>query len=169
MQGFQYFCLEFHLAHLILREDQELSSTIRQITNETYPTPPLARISFTSGMSSHGSAGHYSVHQAHISVVVCGWSNTQWTGYAFAKTGLACQPYDEAADGEDDDPDGLEHDYFAADRETDYRRAIPACSDAREYWLRVVEARCQLVSQEWLYMVNILERGVEGHVSHSVF
>jgi hypothetical protein len=163
MQGFQYFCLEFHLAHLILREAQKLSSTIGHITNKT--SPPFARISFMSAMPSHGSVAHYSIHQAHISVVVCGWSNTQWTGYAFAKTGLAWQPYDEAADEEDDDPDGVEHDYFAADRETDYRRVIPACSDARQYWLRIVEARCQLVSQEWLYTVNILEQGVEGHVS----
>jgi hypothetical protein len=145
MIGFPTFRLEFHLAHLILREDScdPKAGTSKPTSND---------LSFLKPGNSSGSSSTYKIRQAHISVVLCGWGNTRWTGYAFANTGLDAQP---ALDHDEDEPN---MDYFAADRDDDYiKDADRPIWDAREYWLQIVAIRCQLILKEWVYLVRTIQ------------
>ncbi|KAH4071235.1 hypothetical protein HBI23_101520 [Parastagonospora nodorum] len=140
MIGFPTFRLEFHLAHLILREEscKPKAGTSKPTSND---------LSFLESGNSSGSSPTYKIRQAHISVVLCGWGNTRWTGYAFANTGLDAQP---ALDHDEDEPN---MDYFAADRDDDHvKDADTPIWDAREYWLQIVAIRCRLILKEWVYL-----------------
>jgi hypothetical protein len=153
MSGFAEFSLEFHLAHLILREADTNSGWTAGSQNT------VADLSFLWSLSPSGSSPKYEMYQAHISVVICGWSNTQWTGYAFANTGLENKPFQEQ---EEDEPIP---DLFAADRDDDFvKDANMPTWDARVYWLQIVATRCQLVLKEWRYLVYTIEEGIETWV-----
>ena len=117
---------------------------------------------FLSLQSTSGSIVPHAVYQAHVSIVICGWSDTQWTGYTFSNTGLGDMPYDE----EDVDEDSPRQDYFASENGYDtFMNADKPEWDARKYWLRLVSARCKSVLQEWTYLVRTIEDGVETWVS----
>ena len=144
MSGLITFRLEFHLADLILRED---SCKLNAGTS----TPTSNDISFLNSGNCSGSSSTYKIRQAHISVVLCGLSNTQWIGYAFANTGLDAQP---ALDYDEDEP---KMDCFAADRDDDHiKDADMPTWDARRYWLQIVAVRCQLILKEWVYLVRTI-------------
>jgi hypothetical protein len=157
MRGYTTFCLEFHLAHLILRE-------VKESPDSTTDQPVEARnavadLSFLATSPPSEDSPNYAIYQAHISVVICGWTNTNWTGYAFVNTGLKEEPYQEFAEDEQ------KHDLFAADKEEDFASdADLPIWDARRYWLRIVSIRCQLVVREWNYLVNTVEEGVKSRV-----
>jgi hypothetical protein len=161
MQGFTTFRLEFHLAHPILREVKGTPPVITTSHIVDGSRTAIADLSFLTPRASSGSTVQYMIYQAHISVVICGWSNTQWTGYAFTKTGLqdeAAQEYDEG----EPNPD-----LFAADRDDDYvKDADYPTWDARTYWLQIVAIRCQLILKEWTYLVHTIEERVHALVSH---
>jgi hypothetical protein len=143
MSGYMTFRLEFHLAHLILRESKPDAGTHRT---------SVGNVSFLTSGASSTISPPYEMHQAHISIVVCGWSNKQWTGYAFANTGL------DADSTLDYDEDGPRLDFFAADRDDDHiKDADMPTWDARKYWLQVVAVRCRLVLKEWVYLVRNIE------------
>jgi hypothetical protein len=92
-------------------------------------------------------------------VVICGWTNSQWTGYAFANTGLDAEPFEEP------DEDEPKHDFFAADNMLDYfKDADTSTGDARKYWLQIIGIRCQVVLKEWQYLVTIVEEKIESRV-----
>lgn len=153
MSGFITFRLEFHLAYLILREDgcKPNAATSRHTSND---------LSFLDPVNPSGNSSTYKIRQAHISVVLCGWSNTQWTGYAFANTGLDAQP----ALGHDEDEPNM--DYFAADRDDDHiKDADMPTWDARRYWLQIVAVRCQLILKEWLYLVRTIQERTQQWVT----
>lgn len=149
MIGFITFRLEFHLAHLILREaGSEL--------NIGRPTPTIDDLAFLHPKDSSTTSPKYTMHQAHISIVVCGWSNDKWTGYALANTGLDDGP---PSDNDEDDP---RPDWFAADRVDDYLKDsdLPTW-DARNYWLQIVAVRCQLILKEWVHLVRTIGERVQ--------
>jgi hypothetical protein len=160
MRGFTTFRLEFHLAHPILREAQDESATTTSQAVDATKTS-MADLSFLDPRSSSRNTPRYTIHQAHISVVVCGWSDTQWTGYAFSKTGLEDE---EAQEYDEHEP---KPDLFAADRDDDYVKdsEIPTW-DARTYWLQIVGIRCQLILKEWMYLLHTVEERVLALVSH---
>jgi hypothetical protein len=160
MGGFTTFRLEFHLAHPILREAKdEPATTTPQAAGATQTH--MADLSFLDPRSSSRNTPKFTIQQAHISVVVCGWSDTQWTGYAFSKTGLEDE---EAQEYDEDEP---KPDLFAADRDDDYiiDSERPAW-DARKYWLKIVGIRCQLILNDWIYLVHTVEERVNALVSH---
>ncbi|KAF2034765.1 hypothetical protein EK21DRAFT_107892 [Setomelanomma holmii] len=153
-RGFMEFCLELHLAYLILREPETgPDATTDQTLGDR---ESFERLSFLMDDPSADTATVPKIYQAHISVVICGWTNTQWTGYAFANTGLEPESFEEYGE---DEP---KHDLFAADRSEDYvKDTDPPTWDARKYWLEIVGIRCQLVLREWQYLVNTVEDKVE--------
>ena len=155
MLGFSTFHLEFHLAHLILRQTETASTCA---DSSTTSSESLVDLSFLQLESSSGKTAPHSIYQAHDSVVFCGWSNAQWTGYVFTNTGHNALPY---ADEEDEEiPGALDIDYGF---DFDLGRKI---WDAREYWLRIVAFRCQLVWREWFYLVRTVEEAIETWVGH---
>ena len=90
---------------------------------------------------------------------MCGWSNNQWVGYAFANTGLPETPFEEQGE---DEP---KRDLFAAERDDDYIKDADAPTwDARRYWLQVVAIRCELVLREWTFLVHTIEERIKHWV-----
>jgi hypothetical protein len=164
MNGFTTFRLEFHLSYLVMRE--QASSGCAGSPSGTYvQQPSVVDLSFLSQGPSLTTLPEHTICQAQISIIVFGESNTQWTGYAFARTGLVSGPLlqTQHADDSDDEPKA---DFFAADRDVDHvKDADSPTWDARTYWLQIVAIRCQLILKEWLYMVHTIEERVELLVS----
>lgn len=147
------FRLEFHVAHLILRKAP--APPVGGTDNGTEKNDPVADLTFLEDANSPEEAPRYLIYQSHISVTVCGWSDTQWTGYAFANTGL---PLTSFVSQVEDEPT---HDLFAADRDDDYiKDADDTTWDARKYWLQVVGIRCELILKEWTYLVRTVEEAI---------
>jgi hypothetical protein len=101
------------------------------------------------------------VCQAHITVIVSGPSNTEWTGYAFSNTG-----FEQSPDDSDDEGDDCRLDFFATDTDADdcFIDADIPYWDARSYWLQTVAIRCELVLREWLYLVHTIEERLQALV-----
>ena len=165
MLGRASFHLGFHLAYLVLREtDSTTSTTDNDDRSKKAARDSSIDISFLDLESSCGpSSSRYHVRKANISIVTCGWSNTQWTSYAFANT----RPEEEGdEEEEEEDYELFKQDFFAAEDGLDYAMdANRAEWDARRYWLRIVAIRCQLVLKEWQYLVHTIEEGIEAWVS----
>jgi hypothetical protein len=117
----------------------------------------LIDLSFLHLSDTDGTTSRHAISHRHMSVVICGWSNTQWTGYVFTSGD------DEDAEEEVDELRGpfLTTEY-GFDFSTTQDRA--QTWDARRYWLRLVAHRCQHVLSEWRYLVLTIEEGVESWV-----
>jgi len=157
MNGFKTYRLEFHLAYLVMRKkDTFARSNASASGTQRHPATDL---SFLDPSTSSGEVPSYCMYKAHISIVVCGWSDTQWTGYAFANTGLPEEPFVEQ---DEEDP---KQDLFAADRDDDYVQDADAPNwDARKYWLQIVAIRCELIRKEWTFLVRTIEEKVHKSV-----
>ena len=167
--GWKTFCLEFHLAYLILREVKSSpTSNATEDERESANRPLIDLACLDLQSSSDTVSSRHFILEANISVVVCGWSNTEWTGYAFANTGTKAEEEEEV---DEDDPEGEaedrpQQDFLAAEDGCDY--VVDANNpewDARHYWLRVFAIRCELVWKEWQYLVRTVEDAIEAWVS----
>lgn len=156
-QGFATFRLEFHLAHLILRKPAACKNLDN---NAGVHRSPVVDLNFLGVGDSTVENSLAYVYQAHISVVVCGWSSNQWTGYAIANTGLPEEEFEAQEEY------GPKRDPFVADRSDDYVKDADAPEwDARRYWLQTVAIRCELILKEWIFLVRSVEEGIERWVS----
>jgi hypothetical protein len=116
--------------------------------------------------SSDLVSSQHVVQEANVSVLVCGWSNTQWTGYAFANTGVEAEEEEEEDDSEKQAEDMPQQDFLAAEDGLDYVfNANNPEWDPRKYWLKVLSVRCQLGWKEWQYLVRTVEDAIEALVS----
>lgn len=150
MNGFKTYRLEFHLTYLVMRKKDTLARP--SASGNGTRRHPATDLSFLDTSISSGEALSYCIYKAHISIVLCGWSDTQWTGYAFANTGLPEEPFVEQDEGEP------KQDLFAADRDNDYVQDADAPNwDARKYWLQIVAIRCELIRKEWTFLVRTIE------------
>jgi hypothetical protein len=140
MLGVRSFCLEFHLVYLILRETNPPPAS-EATGSDDNTQKALVDLSFLGLEPSSGSvSSHHIIQQANISIVICGWSNTRWTGYACANTGLG------EVEEEEEDEDGCVQGLFAAEDGLHFSRDANAVEwDARRCWLRTVAIRCQLI------------------------
>ncbi|KAG9196556.1 hypothetical protein G6011_01677 [Alternaria panax] len=139
-RGWKTFCLEFHLAYLIPREVK--SSPAGEHADKSTNKSLIDLVCLGLQSSSDAVSSQHCIQEANISIVVCGWSNTGWTGYAFANTGTKT----EEEEVDDDDLDSrIQQDFLAAENGCD--NVVDANSseyDARKYWLRVLAIRCEL-------------------------
>ncbi|CAN9438234.1 unnamed protein product [Alternaria alternata] len=154
IMGFPTYRLEFHIAHLLLRKSPEIVG-LAGGHEEDGKTGSLLDLAFLELGDSDGKVAPHSIYQGHMSVVICGWSNLQWTGYAFTKADN---------DGlDEEDQEDLKGHFLTSLYGFDFGlpRGSANCWDARRYWLRLVAHRCQYVLREWLYLVRTIEEGVE--------
>ncbi|EUC40142.1 hypothetical protein COCMIDRAFT_41480 [Bipolaris oryzae ATCC 44560] len=145
--GFMTYQLEFHMAHLLLRPSNQNGSSV---TDDS-----IVDLSFLELANADGQIVPHSLHRGHMTLVICGWSDLQWTGYVFTQV-------------DNDDLDIEEIDEFKGHfltSEYGFDLTTPSQSitvrDARRYWLRLVAHRIQYVLQKWLYLVRTIEEGVE--------
>lgn len=153
------------MAYLVLREVKSYpaSKVVEHEGKSTNkPSIDLAFLGLQS--SSDAISTQQFIKEANISIVVCGWSNTRWTGYAFANTDTEAEEEEEY---DEDDLDFLpQQDFFAA--ENGFDKVVDANSsqcDAREYWLKILAIRCELVWKEWQNLVCTVEDAIEAWVS----
>ncbi|CAN9390927.1 unnamed protein product [Alternaria alternata] len=155
IMGFRTYRLEFHMAHLLLRKSLQIVD-LAGSREEVGKTGPLLDLAFLELADSDGKVAPHSIYQGHMSVVICGWSNLQWTGYAFTKA--------DNDDLDEEDQEELRGHFLTSLYGFDFcqPRESANCWDARRYWLRLVAHRCQYVLREWLYLVRTVEEGVES-------
>ena len=117
----------------------------------------------------------FNIYEAHISIVICGWNHTNWTGWAFAKTDFAVEEREEEEDDETwfnfeeceekEDEDTMAEDYFASDGVGETLDANVPIWDPRYYFLRILAIRLDIVLREWRYLVQTIEYSIEHPVS----
>ncbi|KAH9860765.1 hypothetical protein J1614_012098 [Plenodomus biglobosus] len=166
MVGYPTFSMEFHISYLTLREVTGMPHRDGASVDEGANLSSVDLSFLDLGPSSSANTS-YSIDQAQISIVVCGWSNTHWTGYAFANTGSRKNLYEESDQEEDDENCGedtvFKQDLFAAEDGFDFATHVQTKKwDARRYWLRIVAIRCRSILQEWQFLVHSLEEGIES-------
>jgi hypothetical protein len=151
------------MAHLLLRKSLQIVD-LAGSREEVGKTGPLLDLAFLELADSDGKVAPHSIYQGHMSVVICGWSNLQWTGYAFTKA--------DNDDLDEEDQEELRGHFLTSLYGFDFclPRESANCWDARRYWLRLVAHRCQYVLREWLYLVRTVEEGVEHNrpASHAL-
>lgn len=112
------------------------------------------------------------IREAHTSIVICGWDNYKWVGWAFVNAPLEPRMKEDEDDEEEDEeqedePEEMEEDYFAVDGETrkySVQDANAPIWDPRCYWLRITELRVLRILEEWEVLVQFFEKGVEAWV-----
>jgi hypothetical protein len=115
----------------------------------------------------------YVIREAHTSIVICGWDNSKWVGWAFVNApfdpttqGNDEDDEDDEDEGQDDEPVILEEDYFAVDGDGGIvHDANKPIWDPRRYWLRIIEIRILRIMKEWIWLVRFVEKGIEALVS----
>ncbi|KAI4951346.1 hypothetical protein J4E91_004056 [Alternaria rosae] len=69
------------------------------------------------------------------------------------------------SEGQEDEPEDVEEDYFAVDgngRGCLVQDANEPIWDPRRYWLRIVELRVLRILEEWVEIIQFVEKGVEA-------
>jgi hypothetical protein len=152
--------LEFHIPYLAMRCSQPSQESMGR---KTRTHRGWMNISFldTKRVDS-GLEGICGVHQAQISVTICGTDNSRWTAYCFED-----RHFDEDGElGDDEQTEIHQSDQIA-------RGAFGAEDtiwDPREYFIRVLLVRMRQVHREWLNLVRFVESGIKDHTwGHSFF
>jgi hypothetical protein len=148
------------MAHLLLRGPTDAVNPDTGVSNHV-GAASLVDLSFLGLVDSKGNVSPHSIYQGHMSVVICGWSDSQWTGYTFTNT--------DNDDIDDEELDEMRGHFLTTEYGFDFAtpRDCAQTWDARRYWLRIVAHRCQHVLKEWLYLVHTVEEGVEAWVCTS--
>jgi hypothetical protein len=99
--------------------------------------------------------GIWGIHQAQISVTLCGTDNSRWIAYCFED-----RHFDEdAALGEDEHTTVHQSDQIANGE----FGAEDTIWDPREYFLRVLLIRMRQVYKEWGELTRAIESGIKEH------
>lgn len=139
------------MEHLLLRPSSQNEGSV---TDES-----IADLSFLELANADGQIAPHSIYRGHMTLVICGWSNLQWTGYVFSQA--------DKDNLNTEDIDELKGHFLTSEYGFDFNTPPQSIKtwDARRYWLRLVAHRIQYVLREWLYLVRTVEEGVEAWVS----
>jgi len=163
------FNLEFHLPFLTLRETLATPTATDPLHNTDMLD--VSYLQHQRPQDHHQqNPRRFVIHKAHTSIAICGWDDFKWVGWAFINAPLDLktkkdEDYDE--DGQEDEPEDVEEDYFAVDgdgRGCSVQDANAPIWDPRRYWLRIVELRVLRILEEWVEIVQFVEKGVQAWV-----
>jgi hypothetical protein len=157
--GYQTFRLEFHIPYSALRgttlsgSHQVGSATTDRLRNwkdiSFLRIPPTKRFGQVA----------YRVHDAHISLTICGSDHSRWTCWSFSDTKFKSNAEDiPDIDDSNEDPIASDSDGFEV-------QSNDPILDPREYFLRTMDFRMKQVEQEWMYLTRKVEKSVEKYVS----
>jgi hypothetical protein len=167
--GFRTFQMEMHIPHFVLRE-QPLASDDASLKDARESTlKKWTDLSFLNTTKQKLSTQRkYYMYKARFSLLICGSSNRQWDGYAFADRDIEGENLDE----EDFSYRGIYSDPIASDGELDPNQPVPDANnpitDPREYFLMVLATRMHSVHKEWENLVRMVDRSITEHVCDSV-
>lgn len=182
--------MQLHLPYLALREMTQHAEQYPANVWNRKPPRKLIDISFLNIPKRQVDA-KFIVHEAQISLVICGSDETRWVGYAFVDTDFnahdcSCGYYEQSnrdqQEEESGDRNGREHEEEedVGDEDTDELQfnEDPIASDRRgndvgtdhpiwnprEYFLRNVDFRMSQVLKEWIHLIRTVEASVEEWV-----
>ncbi|UPX18040.1 uncharacterized protein EKO05_0008363 [Ascochyta rabiei] len=166
IDNFTTFHLEFHMPFLTLRE-----CILRGRTSDGSPDdawPEMASLNIEC--HEHMRTCKYVIREAHVSVVICGWSHSKWVCWGFSNTHLDPTTRNEEPSEEFDI---YQEDYVSTDGEgpADGRtiNLEQPIWCARRYWLQTVDIRMQIVHKEWTWLVRSTEADIKAWVSKNRF
>jgi hypothetical protein len=165
--GFDTPYIELHLPYLALR-------TVPTAYATSFDTQDISRTEWedVTFLNLETSDTRDLIYQAHISVVICVWDQSRWTGYRFFNPPPIGT--DEPSDNESDD--GEEHesdieddwtpraDIFAPDDVEDLV-SDEAIWDPRTYFSRIAAVWIGALLNEYTNVVRTLEERVKARVS----
>jgi len=143
--------LAFHLPYFALRASTQ--PKYPKLGTQTSPPRQWKDLSFLE-LQPFGSQNqrNYGIHQAQISVSICGSDDQRWVAYSFVDTHFD----DNNLDDEIFSYEGIQDDPIACGK-IDANLPI---GDPREYFLMIFEIQSNQVRKEWEYLVRMVERGI---------
>jgi hypothetical protein len=152
-EGYSSFHLEFHIPYFALRRSR-LDHTFLQRKRRSHKGWMNVAFLNTRDISTE-KEGIWGIHQAQISVTLCGTDNSRWIAYCFED-----RHFDEdAALGEDEHTTVHQSDQIANGE----FGAEDTIWDPREYFLRVLLIRMRQVYKEWGELTRAIESGIKEH------
>lgn len=151
--GFLTFTLALHLPFFLVRNTppQTLGANLN-----ARPQRAWIDLSFLDRDNNETPSQHpkktWGMIEAHISCVVTGTDDWRWTCWGFVDAELS----------------GFLHDLSEDDLAMDQLAAVPADVPIwrpRNYWLKVLEFRVNLVMREWEYLIHRVELATIRYVS----
>jgi hypothetical protein len=166
------FRLELHITYFQLRLE-ELHNTP---TCHPGPWQRWTELCFLKPRAHVGTSSRYAIRETRETIVISGQFSSSWVGIGLSLGASGCATGDS---GEEYDPDDEldEKDQDEWDVDADRQPDIFAPHDAfehpldgqiwdpREYYLRVVSTRIEMVCREWRYMIQEVECGIREQVS----
>jgi hypothetical protein len=152
-EGYSSFHLEFHIPYFALRRSR-LDHTFAQRKRRTHRGWMNVGFLNTRDIGTEED-GIWGIHQAQISVTLCGTDNSRWIAYCFED-----RHFDEDAElGPDEHTDIHQSDQIANGE----FGAEDTIWDSREYFLRVLFVRMHQVHKEWGELLRAIESGIKEH------
>jgi hypothetical protein len=152
-EGYSVFQLEFHMPYFALRCSQ-LKDIFAQRKKRAHRG--WMNIAFLNTKDKDPEEdGTWGIHQAQISVTICGTDNSHWIAYCFED-----RHFDEDGElGQDEHTSIHQSDQIAGGE----FGAEDTIWDPREYFLRVLLIRMRQVHKEWEELVRKIESGIKEH------
>jgi hypothetical protein len=152
-EGSLEYQLEFHIPYFAMRRFRPSQESTGR---KTRTHRGWMNISFLETKRVDSGLGLIcGIHQAQISVTICGTDNSRWTAFCFED-----RHFDEDGElGDDEHTEIHQSDQVA-------RGAFGAENtiwDPREYFIRVLLIRMRQVHREWLNLVRFVESGIKEH------
>jgi hypothetical protein len=148
--GYPVFQLEFHIPYYALRRSRPEQNLSARRTRNHRGWMNIAFLDIHDKTS--GASGTLGIHQAQISVTLCGTDNSRWVAYCFE-------------DGYFEDAGVAEGEQTVIHQEDRIARGVFGAEDTiwdpREYYFRVLLIRMRQVQKEWVELVRLIELGIK--------
>ncbi|PSS22711.1 hypothetical protein M430DRAFT_16661 [Amorphotheca resinae ATCC 22711] len=152
-RGYPIFQMEFHISYFALRASSPKDPS--RIIGNINPPRQWTDLSFLKIQPPKSQdQREYGMHEAQISVVICGSDNWRWAGYAFIDTSFEGEDLGDGIFSYED----VHEDPIASNSELHANLPI---WDPREYFLTILEIRMTQVRKELEYLVRTVERSVK--------
>jgi len=164
--------LEFHLPYSALREVTTTPGNLEGTGTSGRPQRDWIDLSFLDDTSTTKLTTSV-VHDAHVSLVICGSDHSRWVCYAFVNTEIhhvfpmnanGNDASEEDDQDEEDEEDEFVEDPIASDCESDEAIADALIWDPRLYFLRNVDFRMRQIHREWTCLVRKVEISINKYV-----
>ncbi|KAH6441610.1 hypothetical protein HBI59_115730 [Parastagonospora nodorum] len=152
-EGYSEYHMEFHIPYFAMRRSRpEHDFDGRRKRGHR----GWMNIAFLDARETASSSEEVcGVHQAQISVTICGTDNLRWTAFCFED-----RSFDEDSEmGNDEQTDFHQSDQLAKGS----FGGEDTIWDAREYFLRVLLIRMRHVLKEWVELVRLIDSGIKQH------
>ena len=161
MDGFKAFQLEFHVPFPTLRCTHGATS-LDGISNGGKAWLDVGFLGVKCDEDQPNEPCSWTLHEANVSVVVCGWDHWRWVGWAFSN--IVSDPTSR-----DEEAPEVAEDHFATDgsgpEDVRFVDSNDPIWEPREYWLRIVNIRMSMIHKEWKWLVCNVEQCIEAWVS----